>query len=70
MAQATHNYQVEPILREDKEKQAQARGQRLGGSRKLEIVQLLMAGTIEEQQYNELDETRKLLLGKKKVGDT
>lgn len=48
---ATHAFQIEPILREDKEKQAQARGQRLGGARKLEIVQLLMAGTIEEKQY-------------------
>lgn len=54
LAMATHAYQFEPILREDKEKQAQARGQRLGGARKLEIVQLLMAGTIEEKQYDDL----------------
>jgi hypothetical protein len=64
---ATHLYQVEPTLREDKEKQAQARGQRLGGERKLEIVQLLVEGTIEEQQWNDLREIRGVAECKKRT---
>ena len=64
---ATHLYQVEPILRKDKEEQAQARGQRIGGKRKLEIVQLLVGGTIEEQQWNDLREIRSVAEGKKRT---
>ena len=58
LGMATHLYQVEPIHRRDKEQQARARGQRLGGNRQLEIVQLLVAGSIEEEQYRNLDEIR------------
>ena len=51
-------YQTEPILSEDKEKQAQARGQRLGGHRSVEITQLLMAGTIEDHMWKDRWEMR------------
>ena len=66
LPQATHLYQVEPILRADKEAQAQARGQRLGGERKLQIVQLLVGGTIEEQQWYDLKEIRRAGMGPKR----
>ena len=66
LPEATHMYQMEPILREDTEEQARARGQRIGGQgRPLEIVQLLNAGTIEELQHNDLKEIRRRRLGKR-----
>ena len=39
------------ILGQDKEKQAEARGRRLGASGQLQIVQMFMAKTIEEAQH-------------------
>ena len=42
-------YEVEPILREDKEEQARARATRLGGNRDVKITQLIMEDTIEDQ---------------------
>ena len=61
----THMFIFEPILREDKELQAEARGSRLGGHRSLEIIQLLVAGTIEEHQYDELVNIRARRAGKR-----
>ena len=45
-------------MREDKEQQAEARGRRLGAAGRLQIVQLLMAGTVEEAVFESLAETR------------
>ena len=58
LGEATHLIKTEPMAREDKELQAEARGRRLGASSQLHIVQLLMDGTIEEATYNQTAESR------------
>ena len=69
-AQATHLIKTEPMQREDKELQAEARGRRLGASGRLTILQMLMAGTIEEAAYESLEETRKQLEGSEARGES
>ena len=55
---ATHLLKLEPMAREDKEQQAEARGTRMGGTSKLEILQLLMEGTVEEVMHRNLQQER------------
>jgi len=59
LGEATHLIKTEPIARDDKERQAEARGRRLGACGRLQIVQMMMAGTIEEATYDELAEARR-----------
>ena len=58
LGEATHLIKTEPMARRDKELQAEARGRRLGDTSSLHIVQLLMAGTIEEATYDSLRKAR------------
>jgi len=58
LGEATHLIKLEPMRREDKEQQAEARGTRMGGTTSLQIVQLLMRGTIEEALHAQIDEER------------
>ena len=60
LGEATHLIKTEPIVRDDKERQAEARGRRLGASGRLQIIQMLMASTIEQATMETLAEARKL----------
>ena len=54
-----HLIKTEPILREDKELQAEARGRRLGASSRLQIIQMLMASTIEAATMEKIAAARR-----------
>jgi hypothetical protein len=58
LGEATHLIKTEPIVRHDKEKQAEARGRRLGDRGRLQIVQMLMSDTIEEATFDAIVDAR------------
>ena len=59
LGEATHLIKTEPMARRDKELQAEARGRRLGAAPgQLQIVQMMMEGTIEEATHEALVEAR------------
>ena len=68
LGEATHLIKLEPMRREDKEQQAEARGTRMGGTTSLQIVQLLMRGTIEEALHAQIDEERQQVAKRQRGG--
>jgi len=68
LGEATHLIKTEPMAREDKELQAEARGRRLGSGGQLQIVQCLMEGTVEEAVHASLAEMRQRHRGQEHSG--